>query len=157
LTPGGSNAVHIYTQTVQYTFTHKQYSTHLHTNSTVHNNTQTVHRTTQTKKQYLEQHNSLIRKSAGRAPSLCEFYPGVCLKTEEKARENLSQGRRRVPVGTMETEYTEQNIHNNKNICTIIYYNIFSLYNVHSYMFRHLRVILREFQKFCTSLNYIRH
>ena len=53
LTPGGSSTVHIYTQTVQYTFTqnstvhintqtvqytftHKQYSTHLHTDSTVH-------------------------------------------------------------------------------------------------------------------------
>jgi len=28
--------------------------------------------------------------------------------------ENLSQGSRRMPVGT-KTEYTEQNIHNNKN------------------------------------------
>jgi len=43
LSPGGSSTVHIYTQT--------------------------VHRTTQNK-QYIEQHNSLIRKSAGRAPSL---------------------------------------------------------------------------------------
>jgi hypothetical protein len=24
-------------------------------------------------------------------PRLCEFYPGICLTTEEKARENLSQ------------------------------------------------------------------
>jgi hypothetical protein len=24
-------------------------------------------------------------------PRLCEFYPGICLKTEEKARKNLSQ------------------------------------------------------------------
>ena len=45
LTPGGSSTVHIYTQT--------------------------IHRTTQsTQTQYIEQHNSLIRKSAGRAPSL---------------------------------------------------------------------------------------
>jgi hypothetical protein len=29
--------------------------------------------------------------------------------------ENLSQGSLRVQVGTMKTEYTEQNIHNNKN------------------------------------------
>jgi hypothetical protein len=48
-------------------------------------------------------------------PRLCELYPGICLTTEVKARKNLSQGSRRVPVGTMETEYTEQNIHNNKN------------------------------------------
>jgi hypothetical protein len=28
-------------------------------------------------------------------PSLCEFYPGICLTTEEKARKNLNQGSRR--------------------------------------------------------------
>jgi hypothetical protein len=49
-------------------------------NSTVHIYTQTIHRTTQTKKyveqhiigakQYIEQHKSLIRKNADRAPSL---------------------------------------------------------------------------------------
>jgi len=27
-------------------------------------------------------------------PSLCEFYPGICLTTEEKARVNLSQGKK---------------------------------------------------------------
>ena len=26
-------------------------------------------------------------------PRLCEFYPGICLTTEEKARKNLSQGK----------------------------------------------------------------
>jgi hypothetical protein len=26
-------------------------------------------------------------------PRLCEFYPGICLTTEEKARINLSQGK----------------------------------------------------------------
>ena len=53
---------------------------------------------------------------------LCELYPGICLTAEEKARKNLSQGSRRMPVGTMKTEYTEQSIqtirirkHNNKN------------------------------------------
>jgi hypothetical protein len=43
LTPGGSSKVHIYTQTTRKTTQHKQYT---------------------------EQHNSLIRKSADRAPSL---------------------------------------------------------------------------------------
>jgi len=38
-------------------------------------------------------------------PRLCEVYPGICLTTEEKARENLSQGSRRTPIGK---EYTEQ-------------------------------------------------
>jgi hypothetical protein len=27
-------------------------------------------------------------------PCLCEFYPGICLATEEKARKNLSQGKK---------------------------------------------------------------
>jgi len=66
-----------------------------------------------THKQYTEQHNSfgIVRAM----PCLCELYPGICLTTEEKARKNHSQGSRRVPVGTMKTEYTEQNIHDNKN------------------------------------------
>jgi hypothetical protein len=41
-----------------------------------------------------------IRKRADR-PHLCEVYPGICLTTEEKARKNLSQGSRRVLIGTM--------------------------------------------------------
>jgi len=32
-------------------------------------------------------------KSASRVP-LCEFYPGLCLTTEEKSRKNLSQGKK---------------------------------------------------------------
>jgi len=48
-------------------------------------------------------------------PRLCELYRGICLTTEEIARKNLCQSRLRVPVGTMKTEYTEQNIHNKKN------------------------------------------
>jgi hypothetical protein len=27
-------------------------------------------------------------------PRLCEFYPGICLTTEEKARKNLSHGKK---------------------------------------------------------------
>jgi len=48
-------------------------------------------------------------------PCLYELHPGICLTTEEKVQKNLSQDSRRVPVGTMKAEYTEQNIHNNKN------------------------------------------
>jgi len=48
-------------------------------------------------------------------PRVCELYPGICLTTEEKARKTLNQGSRRVAAGTMKTEYTEQNIHNNEN------------------------------------------
>ena len=61
LSPGGSSTVHIYTKTVQY-------STHLHTTSTV--------QYTFTHKQYTERHKTnntqkktTIWESAGRAPS----------------------------------------------------------------------------------------
>jgi len=73
--------------------------------STVHIYTQTVHRTTQLTNW----------EECGPCSRLCELYPGICLTAEGKARENLSQGSRRVAVGRMRTEYTEQNIHNNKN------------------------------------------
>jgi len=54
---------------------------------------------------------------------LCELHPGICLTTEEKARKNPSQGSRRVPVGTVKTEYIQNRTyitkrihkHNNKN------------------------------------------
>jgi hypothetical protein len=48
-------------------------------------------------------------------PRLCQLYRGICRTTEEKARKTLNQGSRRVPVGTMKTEYTEQSTDNNKN------------------------------------------
>jgi len=41
-------------------------------------------------------------------PRLCDVYPGICLTTEEKASKNLSHGSPRMPVGTMNAEYTEQ-------------------------------------------------
>jgi hypothetical protein len=48
---------------------------------------------------------------------ICEVYPGICLTTEEKVRKNLSPGSRRMPVGTMKTEYTtEESIHTIKII-----------------------------------------
>jgi hypothetical protein len=64
--PGGSSSVHIYTQT--------------------------IHRTTQNK-QCVEQHKNLGRVRT--VPHLCGCYPGIWLTTEEKARQNLSQGSRR--------------------------------------------------------------
>ena len=73
----------------------QQYSTHLHANST--------------------QNNTVNLGRVRAMPRLCKLYPGICFTTEEKPRINLSQHSRRVPVGTMKTEYTEQNVHNNKN------------------------------------------
>jgi hypothetical protein len=63
--------------------------------STVHIYTQTVHRTTQNK-QYIEQQKKFGRwRTVSR---LGELYPGICLTTEEKARENLSQGSRKIRI-----------------------------------------------------------
>jgi hypothetical protein len=31
----------------------------------------------------------------GPFPRLCEFYPGICLTTEEKVQKNLSQGKKK--------------------------------------------------------------
>ena len=39
--------------------------------------------------------------SAGRAASYCEFYPGICLTTEEKARKNLSQVKKNLSQSTV--------------------------------------------------------
>ena len=47
-------------------------------------------------------------------PRLFELYQGICLTNEEKVRENFIQVSRRVSVGTMETEYTDQSIYKNK-------------------------------------------
>ena len=63
--------------------------------STVHIYTHTIHRATQNK-QYIEQHKNFGRVRA--VPRLDEFYPGICLTTEEKARKNLSQGSRTIIV-----------------------------------------------------------
>ena len=43
-------------------------------------------------------------------PRLCKFYTGICLTTEEKARKNLSQGRRRV-LGYILPKCTHYKIH----------------------------------------------
>jgi len=32
---------------------------------------------------------------------LCEFYPGICLATEEKAQKNLSQGKKNLSQSTV--------------------------------------------------------
>jgi hypothetical protein len=59
--------------------------------STVHIYTHTIHRTIQNQ-QYIEQHNNFRRVWA--VPLLGQLYPGICHTIEEKARKNLSQGRR---------------------------------------------------------------
>jgi hypothetical protein len=91
--------------------------------SKVHIYTQTVHRTTQLTALFgrlsgIRTQSGQIKINMGRVwavPCLGELYPDICLTTEEKAQENLRQGSRRVPVGTMKIEYTEQNVRNNEN------------------------------------------
>jgi hypothetical protein len=61
--------------------------------STVHVYTQTIHRTTKNK-----QHKNSGRVRA--VPHLGELYPGICLKTVEKVRKNLSQGSRTIRIHT---------------------------------------------------------
>ena len=85
---------------VQYTFTH------------------TIHRTTQSTQTIYRTTQLTNLEECGFVPRLCELFPGICFITEEKAQENLSQGRWRIPVGMMKTEYTEQSIQ------TIEYINI---------------------------------
>jgi hypothetical protein len=71
------------------------FSTHIHTNNTGNVTKQTSLRT---QKIYIEQHKKKMQKATkklGRVravPRLCGHHPGICLTTEEKARQNLSQG-----------------------------------------------------------------
>jgi hypothetical protein len=39
-------------------------------------------------------------------PRLCEFYPGICLTTEEKTRKNLSQGKKNPSEVKKKSEYS---------------------------------------------------
>jgi len=89
--------------------------------STVHIYTQTIHRTTQVT--ILVGRLSGIRTQSGQTnceecgpcPVCANYTLAFALQLRKKARKNLSQFSRRVPVGTMKTEYTEKNIHNNEN------------------------------------------
>jgi hypothetical protein len=66
---------------VQYTFTHKQYI-----------------------EQHKKQQNNTNNNQFGgvrTVPRLSEFYPGICLTTEEKARINLSQGKKNLSQSTV--------------------------------------------------------
>jgi hypothetical protein len=133
-------------RTVQHTFTHRQYteqySKHLHTdstqNSTTHIYTQTAHRTVQytfTHRQYTEQYsthlhtdstqlhtdstqNNTVNLGRLRAESRFTSYALAFAYNWGKSKEKpLSQGSRKVPVGTMKIHKHTIRIHrrNNKN------------------------------------------
>jgi hypothetical protein len=42
-------------------------------------------------------------------PLLCEFYPGICLTTEEKVRKNLSQGNNKYIISEQATNAQRRN------------------------------------------------
>jgi hypothetical protein len=61
--------------------------------STVNISTQTVNRTTQKQRNNtLNTIKMYVIVTVRAVPSLCEFYPGICLTIEEKAGKTLSQG-----------------------------------------------------------------
>ena len=47
-------------------------------------------------------------------PRLCEFYPGICLTTEEKARKNLSQGKKNLSQGKKNLSQGKKNLSQGK-------------------------------------------
>ena len=100
LTPGGSSTGHIYTQTIHRT---TQLTTLVERLSGIRT------QSGQTKINDEPRKNYRLMGRMRAVPRLCELHPGICLTTEEKVRKNLSQGRRRVPVGMVKTEYTNQN------------------------------------------------
>ena len=51
-------------------------------------------------------------------------------------------------IGTVQHKEHPPEVWSVPPVTPSIYHNAISLYNVHSYMFRHLCVILREFKKF---------
>jgi hypothetical protein len=75
--------------------------------STVHISTQTIHRTVQSTQKIHRTPLLTEKEECGRCPVFASSTLVFAFTTEEKARKDLSQGSRRVPVGTM-----KQNIQN---------------------------------------------
>jgi septal ring factor EnvC (AmiA/AmiB activator) len=47
-------------------------------------------------------------------PRLCEFCPGICLTTEEKARKNLNQGKKNLNQGKKNLNQGKKNLNQGK-------------------------------------------
>ena len=54
-------------------------------------------------------------EECGSCPVFASYTLEFALQMRKKHGTIFSQGSRRVPVGTMKTEYTKQTLHNNKN------------------------------------------
>jgi len=69
-------------------------------------------------------------------PRLCEFYPGICLTTEEKAGKNLSQGKKNLSVSTVYI-FTLQNPHKHTHYKTHTHTHTHTLQNTLTYTRTH--------------------
>jgi hypothetical protein len=63
-------------------------------------------------------------------PRLCEFYPGICLTTEEKARKNLSQGKKN--LSQVKKDLSQSTVY-------IYYQNTHTFQNPHKHIQTHTR------------------
>jgi hypothetical protein len=74
-------------------------------------------------------------------PRLCEFYPGICLTTEEKARKNLSQGKKnlsQVKKTSVTVQYTYyQNTHTLQNPHKHTHYKTHTYAHTHTHTHTH--------------------
>jgi hypothetical protein len=76
-------------------------------------------------------------------PRLCEFYPGICLTTEEKARKNLSQGKKnpRLRKTSVRVQYTYyQNTHILQNPHKHTHYKTLTHTPTHTYTHTHTHI-----------------
>jgi hypothetical protein len=64
-------------------------------------------------------------------PRLWEFYPGICLTTEEKAQKNLSQGKKN--LSQVKENLSQYSIHITKNTHTLQSPHKHTHYKTHSY------------------------
>jgi hypothetical protein len=84
---------------IRYSFTNKEYIEQ-------HNREKQYIEQHNREKQYIEQHK--IWEECGPCPVFASYTLAFTLQLRKKPGRNLSQGRRIMPVGTMEREYTEQ-------------------------------------------------
>ena len=108
LTPGVSSMLHIYTQTIHRTI---QLTTLVGWLSGI----RTQSGQTKTNDELTAQKLSPKWEECGPCPVFASYTLAFALQLRKKHRKTFSQGSRRVPVGTMKTECTEQNTHSKTN------------------------------------------
>ena len=87
-------------------------------------------------------------------PSLCEFYPGIFLTTEEKSRKNLSQGKTNLSQSTVYTLPKHPHITKPTNIHTRARARAHILKNPHMHTRPHItkqRHITKQYRYSVTS------